>query len=92
MDSTVLTPVLEDVVREFSVYPNPTRGTLFVNIENAPQSKPMGFSVYNLMGQKLADFQVMGNTEVNLNHLSDGVYIVKSHQYANLTQRIIIAK
>lgn len=62
------------------VFPNPTNGTLYVEV-NASQSSDVVMSVFNIMGQKVAEKNVSINTginttSINTNELSSGVYFV----------------
>ena len=53
----------------FKVYPNPVESILKIN-------EISDYSVYNLNGQKL--LEVQNTSEINVQHLSRGVYIIKS--------------
>ena len=62
------------------VFPNPTNGTLYVEV-NASQSSDVTMSVFNIMGQKVAEKSASVNTginttSINTNELSSGVYFV----------------
>lgn len=62
------------------VYPNPTNGTLYVEV-NASQSSEAVMTVFNIMGQKVAEKNVnlttgIHTTSINTNELSSGVYFV----------------
>ena len=66
---------------QVSVYPNPANGSVFVEV-NASANSDATLSVYNIMGQKVAEktanFNVGPNTPVEFktNELSSGVYFV----------------
>jgi hypothetical protein len=62
------------------VFPNPTNGTLYVEV-NASQSSDATMNVFNIMGQKVAEqtanFSTGINTaSINTSELSSGVYFV----------------
>lgn len=62
---------------EFNVYPNPACELLFVrgvsNLETC--------SIYNILGQKMANCTVLGNS-INICKLNRGVYILHIKGYA----------
>lgn len=62
------------------VYPNPTNGILNIEV-NASQSSEATLSVFNIMGQKVAEMNAninagINTTSINTNELSSGVYFV----------------
>ena len=62
------------------VYPNPTSGILNIEV-NASQNSDVTMSVFNIMGQKVAEKNASINTginttSINTNELSSGVYFV----------------
>ena len=60
----------------FSIYPNPTQGTVF--IENLQNKKITTLSVYSLLGKHIATISNPGSI-INLNdyNLSNGVYFIE---------------
>ncbi len=63
--------------REFILYPNPTKGTLYLNselllIEN------LKVSIFSILGEKINSFYLNENTgnEIDVSNLSSGLYIV----------------
>ena len=58
---------------EFDIYPNPVNGILFVNGGNAEYS----YEMYNGVGQKVAEGKVTGNTQINVNGMTKGVYFLR---------------
>ena len=58
---------------EFSIYPNPVNGTLYVNGGNAEYS----YQMFNGMGQKVAEGKATGNTQINVSDMSKGVYFLR---------------
>ena len=65
--------VLEESEVEFSVYPNPVNGTLYVAGGNAEYS----YQMFNGMGQKVAEGKASGNTQINVSDMSKGVYFLR---------------
>ena len=62
------------------VYPNPTNGTLYIEV-NASQSANAVMSVFNIMGQKVAEQSAsistgLNTTSINTSELSTGIYFV----------------
>ena len=62
------------------VYPNPTSGNLYVEV-NASSDSEVVMTVFNIMGQKVAEKNASINTginttSINTNELSSGVYFV----------------
>ena len=57
----------------FDIYPNPVNGILFVNGGNAEYS----YEMYNGVGQKVAEGKVTGNTQINVNGMTKGVYFLR---------------
>lgn len=62
------------------VYPNPTNGTLYIEV-NASQSSEVNMTVFNIMGQKVAEKNTNVNTGINTtsidtNEFSSGIYFV----------------
>lgn len=57
-----------------SIYPNPVDDILYFNTKTEITS----ISVYSLLGQELITTKTNAN-EINLNHLSQGVYIVRAN-------------
>ena len=62
------------------VYPNPTTGTLYVEV-NASQSSEVNMTVFNIMGQKVAEKSAnvstgINTTSIDTNEFSSGIYFV----------------
>ncbi len=68
-----LLDVLEESDVEFSVYPNPVNGTLYVDGGNAEYT----YQMFNGMGQKVAEGKASGNTQINVSDMSKGVYFLR---------------
>ena len=58
---------------EFSIYPNPVNGILFVNGGNAEYS----YTMYNGMGQVVANGTAKGTEQINVDGMTKGVYFLR---------------
>lgn len=70
-----------------TVYPNPTSGTLKIEAENIE-----AISVYNLLGEKLFETSVSGNSfEYDFSPYEAGIYLVKIQTDSRtMTQRVVV--
>jgi len=71
----------ESVKNEISLYPNPTKDSFYLNIDNA-QSKSVEIAIFNLKGQsvytgKETSTAEIFNQNINITHLPSGIYLVK---------------
>ena len=64
---------IEENEAEFSVYPNPVSGTLYVDCGNAEYS----YQLYNGMGQVVANGNARGTAQINVNDLTQGIYFLR---------------
>ena len=64
---------IDEIETEFAIYPNPVNNTLFINGGNALYS----YEMYNSMGQKVANGNATGNTQINVNDMTKGVYFLR---------------
>lgn len=64
---------VEENEANFSIYPNPVSGTLYVNGGNAEYT----YEMYNGMGQMVASGSTRGNAEINVNDMTKGVYFLR---------------
>lgn len=82
---TLSTASFEKKAQSWSLYPNPSKGTLNISSEVSGS-----FNVYNVLGQKVHQFKVEnGSNTVNVDKLNSGTYFVEG---ANATQKLIIQK
>lgn len=66
--------VADNVIDGFSLYPNPTRGTLNFKAQDAIET----IRIYNLLGQEVFRVQPrVLNTQVDMIDLPTGIYVVK---------------
>jgi len=64
---------IEENEAAFSIYPNPTSSTLYVNCGNAQYS----YEMFNGMGQMVATGNGQGTNEISVNGLAKGVYFLR---------------
>ncbi|MCT4599038.1 MAG: T9SS type A sorting domain-containing protein [Vallitalea sp.] len=73
------TPILDEIgERKISIYPNPTKGKLKVEIGNCDYFDNVQCEVFNISGTKLIGkhFSIPGSVLINLESQSNGVYIL----------------
>lgn len=89
-----------NTISDTKVYPNPTTGSLFIDINNiAVNSKAIIIKVFNILGEQVytASEDVNGSSvrkELNLENLDNGTYYIKISDNSNYyqTRKIIIRK
>ena len=64
---------IEENETEFAIYPNPVNNTLYINGGDAEFS----YEMYNGMGQKVANGNANGNTQINVEGMAKGVYFLR---------------
>ena len=62
----------EMTLAEPKIYPNPTNGHLFIDMEDAMEN--YSYRIYNLAGQTLQEGSLQQN--IDLSNLSNGVYFI----------------
>jgi len=62
---------IEETETEFAVYPNPVNNTLYIN-----GGAEYSYVMYNGMGQKVAQGNASGNTQIMVNDMVKGVYFL----------------
>ena len=61
----------------FALYPNPTNGVLFVEMQNFASLPTQTYRITNLMGQTIMTGQITSETEqINVSGLPDGMYFI----------------
>jgi surface protein len=67
-----------------SIYPNPTKDKLYVNIEGAKLEPQTHIGIYNTLGQLLftKDINPHTQTELDISHLAKGMYYLRVGQVA----------
>ncbi|NVK28939.1 MAG: T9SS type A sorting domain-containing protein [Flavobacteriia bacterium] len=74
---------------EATIYPNPTEGRFFVQLDDM---EPAEYKVFDLNGRLQGEGRFEGQTEINLGHLANGIYILHVVQdqrssYAKIIKR-----
>ena len=64
---------VDEIETEFAIYPNPVNNILYINGGNAVYS----YEIYNSMGQKVANGNATGNTQISVNDMTKGVYFLR---------------
>ena len=64
---------LDENETEFVIYPNPANSTLYINCGNAEYS----YTMYNGMGQVVANGNAQGTEQINVNNMTKGVYFLR---------------
>ena len=76
-----------------SIYPNPSEGTVFVEVQKADELT--GISVLDMVGKTVAEFTSLQSTKttLDLRHLVDGVYHVNLHSNRGIvTKKVVLLK
>ncbi len=80
---------------EFTVYPNPSNGRFWVNLEEQSEH-PQSILIYNVQGQILEQIDIPANSweqryEFDLSHQTPGIYLIeRQSNYERSIQRISI--
>lgn len=59
------------------IYPNPTKGMLFVEMDGAAASGRMAYRVFDLTGQMVLSGTIDGSTPISLGQQPQGVYVLQ---------------
>lgn len=65
--------------REIKLYPNPTKGLLFLNVANGEDDEKYSLTLFSLSGQKLLEQRHAGNGafSINVEGFPSGTYILR---------------
>ena len=84
---TELVGIDETVKNDFSVYPNPANGVLFVETAHAPSLPDQTYRITNIMGQTLLQGSINAEIQqINIASLPAGLYFLS---VGNTTQKIV---
>lgn len=89
---TVLTAIDEMPSYTFNMYPNPTHGTVTIEMNPIPAEIPL-MKVYDILGQVILETELVNDTKqtFDLGHLANGVYFIEfSGKRFLKTQKLII--
>ena len=64
---------IDENMAEFSIYPNPVNGTLYINGGNAEYS----YTMCNGMGQVVANGTAKGSEQISVDGMTKGVYFLR---------------
>ena len=64
---------IDETETEFAIYPNPVSNTLFVSAGNAEFT----YEMFNGMGQKVAEGNATGDTQINVSGMTNGIYFIR---------------
>ncbi|GIV27735.1 MAG: hypothetical protein KatS3mg027_1549 [Bacteroidia bacterium] len=88
-DACLSTPQFVNTISTLSFYPNPTDGEL--NIFSSSSIERV--EIYNTVGEKLFEEERPINNSINIQHLPNGIYFIKTFSENNIhTQKIILQK
>lgn len=64
--------------RKITIYPNPTKGNLSINISGANFNSSCMAQIFSITGKKLRELPVQANsiTQLNMNHLPASTYLL----------------
>jgi len=89
---------IEDLLNDisFNIYPNPNKGTLFVDI-NSKENKNLSISFYNQLGVKVKSETISvtstHRSEFDLKEFAQGVYFISINgEKLNFVRKIIVQK
>ena len=78
----------ETIENDFSVYPNPTNGVLFVETRHGTSLPDQSYRITDLMGQTLIQGHITAETQqINIESLPAGMYFIS---VGNMTQKIVV--
>ncbi len=93
MTQTILpdpTSVEENFAHSVSVYPNPSKGTLYLN---STSNETMQVDLLNMVGEVILSEQMTQRKTLSLETLSNGVYFVRfKMEAASATKRIVLSR
>ncbi|ULC58870.1 T9SS type A sorting domain-containing protein [Flaviramulus sp. BrNp1-15] len=78
----------EELKLDFKIAPNPTSGVLNVELDHLNEINSL--DVYSVSGRKV--YTVKENNEINISHLSSGVYILRADTKKGVLNTKIIKK
>jgi hypothetical protein len=79
-DSTTVNEPITDWLNKMkiSIYPNPTKGTLIIDIANMPEDVSGDITIHNIEGKSLLKLNQLKSTNtLNLSDYPTGVYILR---------------
>ena len=84
-------PVKTTPATEIQLYPNPAKNILYVKL--GEQEGVMNYSIYDLLGRNIKSGQLLpGHDVINLQHLRNGMYIVRFSNGEMIESRKFVKK
>ena len=76
------------------LYPNPTKGVLFVKVNNEELVENLNYSIYDIVGNQIKAGKIINeNTAIDLDSFSNGIYLIKlSNKKGKIFKKIILNK
>jgi hypothetical protein len=74
---------------QFSIYPNPTGGVLFIDDVDSSISK---VTIFDLTGKQVKLFESSLTNKIDLSNLANGLYIITVHVGKDVFSRKLIKK
>ena len=90
--TTIIVPVRPKVVPEISVFPNPTKSQITINISNSSDYKQITVQIFSLTGRMVHQSVYQNKTPIELSGLTEGIYLLRltdKQKTLNYTQKII---
>lgn len=73
---------------EFSIYPNPASGTVYIK---SPNAETFQIAIYNVLGRKVLKTEVTGTKKLNISNLPSGIYLVQfGSGNGSFTKKLIV--
>ena len=79
-DTTIVNEPITDWLNKMkiSIYPNPTKGTLIIDIANMPEDVSGDITIHNMEGKSLLKLNQLNSTNtLNLSDYPTGVYVLR---------------
>jgi hypothetical protein len=87
---SVQTSLVSGIESNFSIFPNPTKGYIWVSTEH---TQAYGVKLYNLQGKELsARDMLFGDTRLDFSGYAEGMYILKIETWKGTLSRKIILR
>ena len=76
----------------FNIYPNTSKGNLYINTDNQSNNTPIFAKIFNNLGQEVLNINSSDGT-LNLSTLRDGIYhVIIKTETKQVKRKIIIQK
>lgn len=84
------TSIEEEIVNNISVYPNPTKGQLTIDIDYDLNNETI--EIINLLGEIVFQQQALSTQQIDLSNFDKGLYVIriKSKEKTNYTSKLIL--